>query len=682
MAHKYLASRIFSSRLPSRNTQTPRTSVPSLRDHLANVNAAASSARNAWITFIGVMAFFAVSLAGISHKDLLFNSFTQLPLVNARIPVTGLFAFGPLVLLFFHFGVLLQHAHLYRKLLAFNDALGAPPRTRLDKGDIRDELHSYFMVQSVVGKNHERSVRWADRLMTTATFIIVPVVVLFYFQLKFLPYHHSDITWAHRIILLMDVGVILTVGAFLFNIGKEGSAVQTQTRQSTSGFERFRITVLSGSRIIMFLSIMFSLFVLTIPDETVDIGLFDKIFKNTRLQLNRNLQLVHLDLASDKAIDKGETILIFRERDFRYADFTSSNFSKADFSNSNFFGADLLGANLRGTDFSSSQLQKANLMMANIQGADFTQADLQGAILIETHLEGADFMDADLQGADLSNANLQGASLILARLQGTNLSQAQLQGADLAKAQLQGANLSKAQLQGANLSETQLQGANLAFTSIWYNVELSDAQIDLANFQEIRVKRGDIKKTIKDLRDWAEKDRNNNALQERIEHLEEVQSAFDERAPEKSWHQYRKQSFCAWQRLRNQPAPNPIKHGASLGKLACIDDSPKAYTANMLAISLLELHATSFYPFPKPVKAVYTESPNTHRRPTTIATFIHELDDCPAVREKIAADTMNQLQQAAKEPLPEPLKAERVEWDPKDGISPAEADKICASSTP
>src|SRR5262245_11807053 len=82
-----------------------------------DVNHASSSARNAWIFFMALIAYFFIALAGITHRDLLLSTPVKLPLLEVDIGLRAFYLFGPLILLLIHFGILLQHAMLARKVL-------------------------------------------------------------------------------------------------------------------------------------------------------------------------------------------------------------------------------------------------------------------------------------------------------------------------------------------------------------------------------------------------------------------------------------------------------------------------------------------------------------------------------------------------------------------------------------
>jgi hypothetical protein len=189
---------------------------PNARDLLASVNSASSGASASWIAFLGTMAYLAVTLSGITHVDLLLDKETTLPFVGVKVPITAYFVAAPLAFVLMHFGLLLQHAVLSRKLRAFEERLWKePPNGGRRTQNIRDELHSYSFTQSVSGMPKGRAVDMALRLVMSLTLVVFPLLLLSFFQVSFLPYHSEPITWWHRGMLLADVAVIVVLARYL-----------------------------------------------------------------------------------------------------------------------------------------------------------------------------------------------------------------------------------------------------------------------------------------------------------------------------------------------------------------------------------------------------------------------------------------------------------------------------------
>jgi hypothetical protein len=192
---------------PAKSEERPNT-----RDLLGAVNSASSGASTSWIAFLGTMAYIAVTLSGITHVDLLLDRETTLPFVGVKVPLTAFFVAAPLTFVLVHFGLLLQHVVLSRKLRAFEERLRKEqPTPNRREQPIRDELHSYSFTQSVSGMPKGAAVDMALRLVMSLTLVVFPLLLLTFFQIGFPPYHSEPITWWHRGMLLTDAAIIVVL---------------------------------------------------------------------------------------------------------------------------------------------------------------------------------------------------------------------------------------------------------------------------------------------------------------------------------------------------------------------------------------------------------------------------------------------------------------------------------------
>ncbi len=99
----------------------------------------------------------------------------------------------------------------------------------------------------------------------------------------------------------------------------------------------------------------------------------------------------------------------FKGCDFRKAYLSGANFQEADLCRTNLQGADLSGTNLQKADLSEANLKGANLSGANLKGANLSRANLKGANLKGANLSEANLERANLKGAlNIQNANLAG----------------------------------------------------------------------------------------------------------------------------------------------------------------------------------------------------------------------------------------------------------------------------------
>lgn len=486
---------------------------------LEAVNSSSDTAHTAWLIFIAIMSYLLIAVAGVSHKDLLLSREIPLPVLQVHIDLTRFFLFAPLVVVLFHVGVVSQLVMLARKTLELDKAIRQLEPTETRTHPLRLELHNFFFVQGIAGPERSRVMGIFLHGMTWLTLVFVPVLLLLYIQVAFLPYHDVFITGMHRLALTCDIALLILIGVFL--IRSEVSFFQAFWRMTLAHPISFALTsallIVVGS---------FSYLVATIPDEWLDRQ--SRAFWGTaqgsgpgsgRMTygfvmpfvgqsadgklfgiFERNLTVTDLDLVVDKDVTAGEPTLILRGRNLRHARLDRTDLHQADLTGADLDGASLVGADLRGilmqcadinelllsesreiarcasarqADFTRARLTGARLAgvdmsEARLEDADLVDVDLSYAKLVATSFYGAHLEKADLTGgvqlyiANFATASLQGADLTGSRLYGADFTSAGLQGAVLAHAVLYGANLRDADLEGAELYKARVQGANLA----------------------------------------------------------------------------------------------------------------------------------------------------------------------------------------------------------------------------
>ncbi len=477
---------------------------------LEAVNRSSDTAHMAWLIFLGIMAYLMIAVAGVTHKDLLLEKAVQLPILGVPIPMVQFFQFAPVFLLLFHLGLISQLVLLARKTLEFDTSVRQLEPTSRRTHPLRLELHNFFFVQGVAGPHRSAIMSLFLHSMSWLTLAILPVVLLLFIQISFLPYHNVVITWTHRITLLLDIGVLILIGVFL-------------TRAETNFFQAFWRTGLSHplsfmitAGVLTFVA-LFSFFVATIPGERLDLAVHKFFRMDERQQtsqggapyfqgftipflwgssdgslfgfFHRNLIVTDIDLVVDKEVTLKERSLSLRGRDLRFAKLDRSDLHQADMTGVNLDGASLVGTDLtrarlncqdetelllgegrsqakcasaRHADFTGAKLNLAQMTGIDLSGAKLENALLEEAVLKFSILEGANFWNANLRKADLTaGIQAQGANFLVARLEGADLNGAQLQFADFSNAQLQGASFAHAHLQGAVLRDADLSAASM-----------------------------------------------------------------------------------------------------------------------------------------------------------------------------------------------------------------------------
>ena len=496
------------------------------------VNSTSEIAHTGWLVFLGLVTYFCIAAAGVSHKDLLLNSAVPLPIMQVSIDLQRFFLFAPIVLLFMHFGLLVQHVMLARKVMEFDAAVRGMETSYRRSHPIRHELHSYFFTQALAGP--ERSKLFGGFLhgMFWLSFIAIPVLVILFVQIVYLPYHDITTTWSHRLALVLDIIIMSLMGVFLSSRSITFAGALARTIRHLPLSCAFTAALYAAV-------ILFSFFVATVPGEPLD--KFTQSLPGARAgnlataegrpaqtpvfavtewffggigpgaaasYFKRNLSVTDEVIVNRKTLSVGQATVSLRDRDLRFAELDRSNLEQADFTGADLTGARLVGANLKGarlscldTDVvladpklraeSCANLTGANLTRADLSGADLRLASMANANFENANLAASDLRYADLTAANLSGADLRGASmgggveliganLLGANLGGADLKGAKMQAADFYGAEMQGARLVFAQAQGANFQGAHLQGAALGAARL-QGADFTDADLTAAD---------------------------------------------------------------------------------------------------------------------------------------------------------------------------------------------------------
>jgi uncharacterized protein YjbI with pentapeptide repeats len=463
-------------------TMSPNPSQEA-KELLDEANGTSDPASSAWLAFLALLTYVVVTLASVSHKNLLLNSPVRLPIINADIPLVGFFQYAPALLLLVYLSLLVQHVILARKYRKFTDAIASHEMETGTEHPARERVHSYVFSQILAGPEPNRITKFMMQLIVYVTFAILPIATLLYFQIEFLPYHEVSITYWHRIAVILGFAMLILLTPLMQNTG-QARRWDIKVGPQAEAWEA------SGTQVLLVLFLLplvvgFSWLIATVPNEWIDRHLGFVAPASVRVGAEQEAMLlnplvrriVYDRLPEDN--DKGwwrRWLLSYRVLIVEDVDLGADEDAKVVLRERNFRFALLSRSDLHRADLTWADLRAAQMWKTLAKGK-LKDAQLQGAFLQGAQLQGAQLSSAQLQGADLSNAQLQGAELSYANLQGADLSGAQLQGADLSYANLQGADLKGARLQGAKLEAVQLQGADLTSAEVW----LVNFPRDLAN---------------------------------------------------------------------------------------------------------------------------------------------------------------------------------------------------------
>src|SRR5262245_8259109 len=179
------------------------------------VNAAAQRSNTLWLLFLGLMGYIALTVASLTHRDLLLDAGIVLPLLQVRIDLVRFFVAAPAVLAVLHLMMVAHFALLARKTLEFDASLRLLESTDLRSHPLRLELDSFFFVQALAGPERSRPINALLHAIGWLTLLVLPLLLLLGLQVAFLPYHHAGVTGVDRAIVLADIALIVLAGVFV-----------------------------------------------------------------------------------------------------------------------------------------------------------------------------------------------------------------------------------------------------------------------------------------------------------------------------------------------------------------------------------------------------------------------------------------------------------------------------------
>jgi uncharacterized protein YjbI with pentapeptide repeats len=470
-----------------------------------------------YLSFLALGTYIAIIIGSTTDMQLLKVSPVTLPLLNVQLPIVEFYVIVPWLLLLVYFNVLLHLAFLADKLYQFNTVI-ANLTDAAAREEQRLRVFPFPFSALRIDRPARGSLRTLLSLMVVTTVVLLPLILLLWTQVRFLPYHNTAITWwSHRLAVLVDIALLWLFWPLLFVPAQERAAAaplfplgrEEQRQRATQRIARTRrLRWWTGLVCMTLVTIVFSLGIAVLPEEVIEVWMASHLprvlvhtefarmnekpptwplhlrtemsvfkvtfwlFEGPGALFHRNLQLKEQVLvageptaeviAALRSNDETKwaqglekiTGLILTNRDLRGADLRDTLFPKVDLRGANLKGVRLTNARIFAGNFSVLQIPWGNRCV----GTAKPWGDGLGCL---TNLQGAYLRFAELRGADFREAQLQGAFLEGAQLQGALLAAAQLQGAYLRYAQLQGASLVGAQLQGAFLVEAHLQGALL-----------------------------------------------------------------------------------------------------------------------------------------------------------------------------------------------------------------------------
>ncbi|RWE33814.1 MAG: pentapeptide repeat-containing protein [Mesorhizobium sp.] len=487
------------------------------------VNSAGDAMRTTWLTLVSLVTYLFVTVGSTTHLDLLLEKPQALPILGIDLPLATFYAGAPLLLLIIHGYYLLQVYLAERRVAELRDYVRAGSGGRNTKkvhderrDEVRSGLNAALVVQNLAGDLVLNGwARWIVACAVSATSVIAPVMLLIAFQIAFLPYHSVPITWWHRIILVVDIGMLLFIwpGWLRQSVRREdvkapkrkgfwrqaapakapeGIAPDVAPNDSASSFARFPAFHAALPVALALCLIYFSIGIATIPDETTEFlglpgcpkvylwwyeikstdgqplpaiasgpcatkllfgGPPDLLTGRLKSPFARNLVVPYAHLG-DRPNDELKVRSMARQFDH---DLARRDLSHAILISGDFRGVRFDGANLTNAQLTGGKFDYASFCQRSVFGEIDGCATLDGSELSRTTFRGADLSFSDLRHTRATQANFSGAKLYEAHFDYAHLDFPVFD--DAKGAAFDGARLESVRAEGANFSGATANGA-------------------------------------------------------------------------------------------------------------------------------------------------------------------------------------------------------------------------------
>ena len=200
---------------------TPARELPKIAEKADDLEAikkavddAAAVGGGLWLSYLFVLFYLAIAAGAVTHADLFFENPVKLPFLNIELPLLAFFLLAPILFLIVHAYTLVHLVMLTDKAKRFDQGLREQigDENAAVRDSLRRQLPSNIFIQFLAGPEstnfRERAFRWLLWAIAIATLAVAPVFLLLLFQMQFLPFHSSLITWVQRVVLLLDLGLI------------------------------------------------------------------------------------------------------------------------------------------------------------------------------------------------------------------------------------------------------------------------------------------------------------------------------------------------------------------------------------------------------------------------------------------------------------------------------------------
>ncbi len=233
---------------------------------------AARLAQNVYLSFLFLGTYIAVIIGSTTDVQLLKVSPVTLPLLNVQLPIVGFYVVVPWLLLLIYFNLLLHLTFLAQRLHWLNALLAAFPDD-IVREEQRIRLFPFPFSAMLIGRPGRWRLRMLLGLMALTTVVLLPLILLLWAQVSFLPYHDTAITWNHRAAVLADLMLLWVFWPLLLPpVQRTASAAPShrlwRVVQYIASARRFRWA--TGLSCLTLVTVVFSLGIAVLPEEGME----------------------------------------------------------------------------------------------------------------------------------------------------------------------------------------------------------------------------------------------------------------------------------------------------------------------------------------------------------------------------------------------------------------------------
>lgn len=487
-------------------TEDEQTAAPDWL--IENIAELSKNTRSLYLIYLGALLYCAVTVVGVTDRQMLLDEAVTLPLIGVGVPLTGFFVFAPVVLIatFVYLQLYLQDLQSLKHTM--RETYGKEDPGRL-----------YPWIMNVVDHPQPGLVGSLQKSAVKVVLWWLLPVVLFLFGFSYLKMQEPVLGAIITAMPLLGLCASLffwhafrpeSVGSWINVRGSIDKSATAATGLMVFGVLVFLFVSVAWmgvipdvARSLTMIDVSYQSLVTEQKYAPYWVDLSGKKLRGANMQattlINADLSNARLDGANLRSaeLDSADfSQASFSGADLRGAYYSGAVFEATDFSNAIFESADFSGVSFRGADFSAAELDSADFSKAHFMEADFSESNLWLAAFSGADLRSAAFSGADLEGASFSKADLRSADFSEADLRSADFSGANLEGAVFSKAKLQRADFADKDLSMADFSEAGLQGADFSDADLWYatltGADLSGADLSRASLSCTRLRNADI----------------------------------------------------------------------------------------------------------------------------------------------------------------------------------------------